>query len=181
MVNLNLPKTYDFGFGEVVELKHLETTFGITHSVALCYLKVLRIKPLYFNDDIFFCLSTFNRILFVLSRPGGPGFIFPGSKAKGYGHLRKKGYLSKVTDEILEQAEVEKESETFLRQALAIEIPTEDGAWLKSIYRLAAIFLELAYGDKKEANRALPWLLFSLGMAYERYHIQKKGYNGEGV
>ena len=101
---LNIPKTYDFGFGEVVELSHLETTFGINHSVALRYLKVLRIRPLYFNDEIFFCLSTFNRILFVLSRPGGPGFIFPGSKAKGYGHLRKKGYLSEVTDEILEQA-----------------------------------------------------------------------------
>ena len=101
---LNLPKTFDFGFGEVVELKHLESTFGITHSVALRFLKVLRIKPLYFNDEIFFCLSTFNRILFVLSRPGGPGFIFPGSKAKGYGHLRKKGYLSEVTDKILKEA-----------------------------------------------------------------------------
>ena len=101
---LNLPKTYDFGFGEVVELKHLEITFGITHSVALHYLKALRIKPLYFRDDVFFCLSTFNRILFVLSRPGGPGFIFPGSKAKGYGHLRKKGYLSEVTNDILKQA-----------------------------------------------------------------------------
>ena len=101
---LNIPKTFDFGFGEVVELSHLETTFGITHSVALHYLKALRIKPLYFGNEIFFCLSTFNRILFVLSRPGGPGFIFPGSKAKGYGHLRKKGYLSEVTNDILKQA-----------------------------------------------------------------------------
>ena len=83
-------------------------------------------------------------------------------------------------EQILGQAEVEEQSETFLRQALAIDIPVEDGTWLKSMYRLAAIFLELAYGDKKEANRALPWLLFSLGMAYERYHIQKKDYNGGG-
>jgi len=75
---------------------------------------------------------------------------------------------------ILKQAEVEEQSEIFLRQALAIDIPVEDGAWLKSMFRLAATFLELAYGSKKEANRALPWLLFSLGMAYERYHIQKK-------
>ncbi|MBA7541142.1 hypothetical protein ES705_33449 [subsurface metagenome] len=84
-------------------------------------------------------------------------------------------------EQILEQAEVEEQSETFLRQALAVDIPVEDGPWLKSVFRLTAIFLELAYGSKKEANRALPWLLFSLGMAYERYHIQKKGYNGEGV
>jgi len=73
-------------------------------------------------------------------------------------------------EEILGQAEVEEESETFLRQALAIDIPVEDGPWLKSMFQLAAMFLELAYGDKKEANRALPWLLFSLGMAYERYY-----------
>ncbi|GAH87296.1 unnamed protein product [marine sediment metagenome] len=89
--------------------------------------------------------------------------------------------LRQQLEQIMEQSEVEEESKTFLRQALAIDIPVEDGAWLKSMFRLAAIFLEKAYGDKKEANRALPWLLFSLGMAYERYHIQQKDYNGEGV
>ena len=101
---LNLPKTFDFGFGEVVELSHLETTFEITRLVALKYLKALRIKPLYFKKEVFFCLSTFNRILFVLSRPGSPGFIFPASSAKTNANLRKKGFLTKVTDEILEQA-----------------------------------------------------------------------------
>ena len=78
--------------------------------------------------------------------------------------------LREQLEEILEQAEVEERSEALLRQALAIDIPVEDGAWLKSMFRLAATFLELAYGSKKEANRALPWLLFSLGMAYERYY-----------
>ena len=78
--------------------------------------------------------------------------------------------LRQQLQQILEQAEVEVESETFLKRALAIEIPTEDGAWLKSMFRLAAIFLEMVYGSKSEANRALPWLLFSLGMSYERYH-----------
>ena len=101
---LNLPKTYDFGFGEVVELKHLETTFGISRLVALKYLKALRIQPMYIGGEIFFSLSTFNRIVFVLSRPGSPGFIFPASKAKSNQHLRKKGFLVKVTAEILEEA-----------------------------------------------------------------------------
>jgi len=76
-------------------------------------------------------------------------------------------------EQILEQAEVEEKSESFLRQALAIDIPAEDGPWLKSMFRLVAIFLELAYGTKREANRALPWFLFSLGMAYERYYVQE--------
>ena len=82
--------------------------------------------------------------------------------------------LRRQLEGILEEAEVEERSKTFLRQALTIDIQVEDGTWLKSMFRLAATFLELAYGSKKEANRALPWLLFSLGMAYERYHFSKK-------
>jgi len=82
--------------------------------------------------------------------------------------------IRRQLEDILKQAEVEEKSETFLKQAIAIGIPPEDGAWLKSMFRLAAIFLELAYGSKREANRALPWLLFSLGMAYERYYAQEK-------
>lgn len=104
MANLNLPKTYDFGFGEVVELSHLETTFDITRRVALKYLKALRIKPLYFKNETFFCLSTFNRIMYVLSRPNSPGFIFPASTAKSNAKLRQQGFLVEVTDEILEEA-----------------------------------------------------------------------------
>lgn len=104
MTNLNVPKTYNFGGGELVELSHLEKTFGISRNLALKYLRVLHICPMYFGDEIFFSLPTFNRIMFVLSRPGSPGFLFPGSKAKTNRHLRKKGYLIEVTDEILEEA-----------------------------------------------------------------------------
>jgi len=101
---MNLPKTFEFGGNELVELKHLEITFGISRKLALKYLKVLRIQPLYFNDEIFFCLSTFNRILYVLSRPGSPGFLFPGSKAKTNKRLRDKGFLIEVNDAILKEA-----------------------------------------------------------------------------
>lgn len=104
MTNLTLPKTHDFGGGELVELKHLENTFDISRLVALKYLKALRIKPLYFKDEIYFSLSTFNRIMFVLSRPGSPGFLFPASKGKENEALRKQGFLVKVTDEILTEA-----------------------------------------------------------------------------
>lgn len=101
---LNLPKTYDFGFGDIVELKYLEITFTITRRVALKYLKVLHIQPMYFGDGTFFSLPTFNRIMFVLSRPGSPGFLFPASKAKQNQKLREKGFLIEVTDEILAEA-----------------------------------------------------------------------------
>ena len=101
---LTLPKTFDFGFGELVELQHLQTTFDISRRIALKYLKVLRIKPLYFKNETFFCLSTFNRIMNVLSRPSSPGFLFPGSSGKANAKLREQGFLIEVTDEILEEA-----------------------------------------------------------------------------
>jgi len=81
--------------------------------------------------------------------------------------------LRQQLEEILEQVEIEDQSEILLRQALTLDIAREDGPWLKSIFQLAAKFLELAYSSKREANRALPWLLFSLGMAYERHHQKK--------
>lgn len=104
MGSLNLPKTHDFGGGELVELQHLETTFAISRRIALKYLKVLRIQPMYIGNDVFFSLPTFNRIMFVLSRPGSPGFLFPGSSGKTNANLHKKGFLVEVTDEILEEA-----------------------------------------------------------------------------
>ena len=104
MNNLNIPKTYNFGGNELVELSHLETTFRISRRLALKYLKVLRIQPLYFKDEVFFCLSSFNRIMYVLSKPGSPGFLFPGSKAKQNAKLREKGFLIEVTDAILQEA-----------------------------------------------------------------------------
>lgn len=104
MSDFKIPKTFDFSGGELVELEHLENTFDITRLVALKYLKALRIQPMYIGDEVFFSLPTFNRIMFVLSRPGSPGFLFPASKAKQNQSLRKKGYLVEVTDEILTAA-----------------------------------------------------------------------------
>lgn len=101
----SLPKTYEFGGNELFEISYLEKTFDISRPVALLYLKALRIRPMYIGDDIFFCISTFNRIMFVLSRPGSKGFLFPASKAKANCRLKKTNhYLTEVTDEILEQA-----------------------------------------------------------------------------
>ena len=89
--------------------------------------------------------------------------------------------IRKQLEKILEEAEIEEQSETLLRQSLEIYLPSEDGPWLKSMFRLAAIFLEMAYGNRESANSVLPWLLFSLGMAYERYNVQKTDYNGSEV
>jgi len=105
MGELRLPKTYDFGFGELVEVKYLETTFGISRRLALKYLTVLHIKPLYIKNEVFFCLPTFKKLMYVLSKPGSPGFIFPGSTAKNNQVKRASGiYIIEVTDKILKEA-----------------------------------------------------------------------------
>lgn len=102
---MELPKTHNFGGLELVEIKHLQTMFSISHRVAMLYLKALHIRPMYFGNETFFCLSTFNRILHVLNRPGSKGFLFPASKAKGNTAIRKSGdFLTEVTNEILKEA-----------------------------------------------------------------------------
>ena len=103
-MDLNLPKVHNFGGNELVELSHLEKIFDISRRVAFKYLQALRIKPLYFGKEVFFSLTTFNRIMFVLSRPGSPGFLFPASKARANAALQKKGFLVQVTNDILDEA-----------------------------------------------------------------------------
>ena len=106
MAITDIPKTFNFGAGEVVELSFLEQMFGISRRTACKYLRALHIKPMYIGKKVFFSLPTFKRIMFVLSLPGAPGFIFPGSTAKNNVRLTKEaGYITEVTDEILLRAE----------------------------------------------------------------------------
>lgn len=102
---MNLPKTLDLGFGDLVELKYLETILGISRNAAMRYLKALKIKPFYFGKEVYFSLVTLNRILFVLSKPGAAGFVAPGSSKKNSPRVAgKPGFLFEVNDGILEQA-----------------------------------------------------------------------------
>jgi hypothetical protein len=102
---MKAPKNLDMGFGELVEVSYLEQLFGISRRTALKYLKVFKIKPLYFGKDIYFSLPTFKRILFVLSKPGAKGFVAPGSPAKNNPRICKNpDYLFEVDDEILSEA-----------------------------------------------------------------------------
>ncbi len=104
-MSLDLPPQKDFGFGPVVELKYIEQVFHVTRRTAMKYLRALRIKPFYIGKEVYFSLVTLKRILFVLSRPGANGFIFPGSKAKNNPRfINNNEYMTQVTDDILELA-----------------------------------------------------------------------------
>jgi len=101
----DIPKTFNLGAGDLVEIKFLEQMFGITRRTACKYLRALRIKPMYIGKQVFFSLPTFRRIMFVLGLPGSPGFVFPGSSGKGNVRLTKEtGYITEVTDDILRRA-----------------------------------------------------------------------------
>ena len=54
---MNLPETKDFMGGEVVEISHLVNQFDISRKTALRYLRVLKIKPLYFGTKVFYSLQ----------------------------------------------------------------------------------------------------------------------------
>ena len=102
---IELPKTFNFGSGELVELSYLEQAFDISRRTASKYLKVLHIEPMYIGKKVFFSLSTFKRIMFVLTLPGSPGFLFPGSTGKSNPRLLKDDkFISEVTPEILAAA-----------------------------------------------------------------------------
>lgn len=106
MTQISVPESYDFGSGQLVELSYLQTVFGISRRTAAKYLSVLHIKPMCIGKRVFFSLPTFRRIMYVLSCPGSPGFLFPGSSGKNNPrHLAAgSGYISEVTPEILEIA-----------------------------------------------------------------------------
>jgi len=102
---MKMPKTIDLGFGDVVEVSYLEEIFKISRRTALKYLQALRIEPLYVGSDVYFSLNTFKRIMFVLSKPNSPGFVFPGSNKKNSPRYRKAPTsIVRVTDEILAEA-----------------------------------------------------------------------------
>jgi hypothetical protein len=105
MKNIKVPKELDFGFGKVVDIEYLEFVLGISRQTAKAYLKAFHINPHYIGKYVVFSLVTFQRILYVVSKPGAKGFLFPSSTGKCNQRLRdNKNFIMEVTPEILEEA-----------------------------------------------------------------------------
>jgi len=83
----------------VAEISYLENVLGLSRNSALRLLKRLHINPIYSGREVFFSLPTFQRIMYVLTRPGGRGFILPGTQCP-----KDDPRLREVTDDILEEA-----------------------------------------------------------------------------
>ena len=87
--------------------------------------------------------------------------------------------LRRQLEKILEKAETIDRARTlvFFEKARSIEPPSgEERLWLVEQFRILAKVVMWSEEDKKEANMVLSLNLFTMGRAYERYHIQKKGY-----
>jgi len=90
--------------------------------------------------------------------------------------------LAEQVGKILKKAEAKELKLTldFFEQVKSIELPPErDRVWLTEQLKTFLETLKLAKGDK-QAARLFPFVVFDMGRAYERYHVQKKGYNGGG-
>jgi len=86
--------------------------------------------------------------------------------------------LRKQIQKILAKADAKdlKRTEDFLRQVQSIKLPPEaDRAWLLEQMQIYLEAHTLAQGEQ-EAARLWPITVFTMGRAYERYHIQKKDY-----
>ena len=87
--------------------------------------------------------------------------------------------LRRQLEKILEKAETTDRVRTleFFEKAKSIEPPSEEERrWLLEQFRILAKVVKWSTDDKKEANMVLTLNLFTMGRAYERYHIQTKDY-----
>ncbi len=86
-------------------------------------------------------------------------------------------HLRQQLEKILEKADKTDRVRTleFFEKTKSIEPPPEEERhWLLEQFRILAKVVKWSEKDKKEANMVLTLNLFTMGRAYERYHIQGK-------
>jgi hypothetical protein len=98
-MSIVVPKILELGAGPLAELSYLEDMFGIPHKTAFAYLAALHIQPVFVGAETYFSLRTFQRIMHVLTKPGGPGFAFPGAAPRA-----NDTRLREITPDLLERA-----------------------------------------------------------------------------
>lgn len=89
----------------LTEVTILQEQWGMTRRSALSLLRTLRIPVFHVGNEGFFNFHTFEKVIFYLTRFGGPGFAAPGSvyKEKDKYKNPKLGTVSiTLTDEDIE-------------------------------------------------------------------------------
>ena len=77
-------KTGTIRLGSMVlrEIQHICRMFNLSRLSAMRLCHVLHIPLIHINKNAFFQEAAFNRIIYTLTRYGGPGFCCPGSDFK---------------------------------------------------------------------------------------------------
>ena len=99
---------HNFGPFELKEIQHICNNFGISRPTAKRLCNSLHIPLFYISKSTLFNETAFKRIIYVLTRYGGPGFACPGSDYKLKGRYKSKSTtqpLYEASDKILAEAE----------------------------------------------------------------------------
>lgn len=98
-----IPKYYPVQYvGDSVslyELGWIMAAFNISRYTAVQVCKSLEIPLIHMGRNAYFNFSTLERTLFVLCKPGGPGFAAPGSKFKNKAKHKSTGTAALLTPE----------------------------------------------------------------------------------
>lgn len=74
----------------------------------------------------------------------------------------------KKIDKLLEDELLPRYAAELLKEATKADVPKGDINRLIYCFNLLHNILDIAYGDEEKAMKHLPWVLFCLGIAYER-------------
>ena len=91
--------------------------------------------------------------------------------------------LKRQIEQLLERAEKSKEARVveFLQRVVDIELPAkEDRYWLLEQFNTLVEAFRESEEDKMTQNVLIMTAIFTMGRVWERYYVQKKGYNGGG-
>jgi len=99
-----------------LEVEHLTMAWGLTRRAAFKALHKLRVPIVYFGSNAFFNSYALDKVLYYVTRHGGPGFAGPGTSAKR--NVGRRNTISCV--ELSDQDLVRMEDPAFVAEWLTI-------------------------------------------------------------
>lgn len=147
----NEPETYlrkerggllTFSSFALAELDRLCRILQIPRGTATRLCRTLGIPLVYIGNCTYYSEASLEKVMFVLSRVGGPGFAAPGSEYKTSG---KKGVPTKIDENIQKQ---------FEDPAILVEMTAAQGRNLGSASKVVDLIKRI--DAKKELAKSIP-------------------------
>ena len=100
--------TQKIGAVKMAEVRILCANFGMSRTAGMHLLLALRVPLFHIGPNTMYNQTALERILYVLTRYGGPGFAAPGSAFKTRGNHKKDGYgkpVTEISDDLIKKAQ----------------------------------------------------------------------------